>query len=281
MQQRSRRRYPSLVLATGALLATALLVPSSGMGATPLPNSMASTGDSITRAYNTGFFPFTDNAAASWATGTTSSVNSQYLRLRARNAAINGRNYNDARTGAVMANLDAQLTTVAGRHVDYVTILRGANDVCKSSVAAMTPVATFRSQFNTALARFTAASPNTLILVASVPNIYNLWSILKGNSSARSIWSLGKICQSMLANPTSTAAADVSRRSQVQQRNIDYNTQLAQVCATYAMCRFDNNTVYNTVFTTSDVNTRDYFHPSTSGQAKLAAVTWTAGYWAP
>ena len=26
----------------------------------------------------------------------------------------------------------------------------------------------------------------------------------------------------------------------------------------------------------SDVTTRDYFHPSVSGQAKLAAVTWGA-----
>ena len=180
-----------------------------------------------------------------------------------------------------MANLDGQLTTVAGRHVDYVTILIGANDVCKSSVSAMTPVATFRAQLDTALAHFTTVSPTTLILVASVPNIYNLWSILKNNSSARSIWALGSICQSMLANPTSTAAADVNRRAEVQQRNVEYNVQLAQTCTTYSQCRFDGNAIYNTVFTTADVNTRDYFHPSTSGQARLAAVTWAASYWAP
>ena len=41
-------------------------------------------------------------------------------------------------------------------------------------------------------------------------------------------------------------------------------------------CRFDNNAVFSTVFTTSDVSTRDYFHPSVAGQAKLAAVTWAA-----
>jgi lysophospholipase L1-like esterase len=240
---------------------------------------MASTGDSITRAYNTGFWPFSDNTASSWSTGTTSSVNSHYLRIRAQNSAISGRNYNDAKTGAVMADLNGQLTTVAGRHVGYVTILMGANDVCSSSVATMTPVTTFRSQFNTALANFTAASPTTLIFVSSIPNIYNLWSIEKNSSGARTIWALGKVCQSMLANPLSTAAADNTRRAQVQQRNIDFNTQLAQVCATYANCKFDNNAVYNTVFTTSDVNTRDYFHPSPSGQAKLAAVTWAASYW--
>jgi hypothetical protein len=37
--------------------------------------------------------------------------------------------------------------------------------------------------------------------------------------------------------------------------------------------------VFNTAFATSDVSTRDYFHPSPTGQAKLAAVMWSAGYW--
>ena len=34
------------------------------------PNSIASTGDSITRAFNTGSVPFTDAPANSWSTGT-------------------------------------------------------------------------------------------------------------------------------------------------------------------------------------------------------------------
>jgi hypothetical protein len=35
---------------------------------------------------------------------------------------------------------------------------------------------------------------------------------------------------------------------------------------------------YNTAFVRSDVSTIDYFHPSVSGQAKLAAVTWGATF---
>jgi hypothetical protein len=34
-------------------------------------------------------------------------------------------------------------------------------------------------------------------------------------------------------------------------------------------------------FLTSDVSTRDYLHPSLAGQRKLAAATWSAGYWGP
>jgi hypothetical protein len=120
-----------------------------------------------------------------------------------------------------------------------------------------------------------------LVSVSSIPNIYQLWSVLKGNSSARFVWSLFKVCQSMLANPTSTNQADVDRRARVLQREVDFNTVLAQVCAQYAQCRFDGNAVFNTAFVASDITTRDYFHPSLSGQQKLASVSWSAGYWGP
>jgi len=65
----------------------------------------------------------------------------------------------------------------------------------------------------------------------------------------------------------------------VRQRNIAFNDVLRDTCALYVQCRFDGYAVFNTVFTASDITGRDYFHPSTSGQAKLASVTWAAGYW--
>jgi hypothetical protein len=59
---------------------------------------------------------------------------------------------------------------------------------------------------------------------------------------------------------------------------VDYNTQLAEVCAVYVHCRFDGNAIFSTAFVRSDVSTRDYFHPSVAGQTKLASVTWSAGF---
>src|SRR3989442_10502461 len=105
-----------------------LVFQSPAFAATGLPNSIAATGDSITRAYNTGFWPFTDNPAGSWSTGTTTSVNSHYLRIRARKSAINGNAFNDAKSGALMRDLNGQMQVVAARHVDYVTVLMGGND---------------------------------------------------------------------------------------------------------------------------------------------------------
>jgi lysophospholipase L1-like esterase len=242
------------------------------------PNSIASTGDSITRAFNTGSFPFTDAPANSWSTGTNASVNSHYSRILHDNPPISGHSYNDAVTGAVMADLNGQVANVVSQGAQYVTILLGANDACADTESEMTPVATYRSQFQAAIVTLSTGLPDTRIYVLSVPNIYNLWFILKDNASARSTWSLLNICQSMLANPQSKDPADVARRERVRQRVVDYNTQLTEVCAAYVHCRFDGNAVFNAIFVPADVSTRDYFHPSLAGQAKLAEATYTAGF---
>ena len=273
-----RRRVAASGSVIGAI--AVLLLAGTTASAASFPSSMASTGDSITRAYNTGS-AYADNPAGSWSTGTNATVVSHYTRLVGLNAAISGQAFNDAKSGARMVDLAGQLVTVAGQHVDYVTILMGGNDVCQPSEAQMTSVATFTSQFSTAMASFATASPDTNIYVVSIPNVKNLWSTLKGNGLARFIWALGGVCQSMLARPTSTLQADVDRRARVVQREVDYNTALASVCAQYARCRFDGNAVFNLAFTASDISTRDYFHPSLAGQKKLAAVSWSAGYWGP
>jgi lysophospholipase L1-like esterase len=253
--------------------AAALVVVPAASGA--YPGSMASTGDSITRAFNTGWVPYVDWPPNSWSTGSSGTVNSHYRRILAANPAIAGRNYNDAQSGADMADLDGQVARAVAQGVEYVTILMGANDVCASSESAMTPVTTFRAQFEQGMQTLTGGLPEVRVFVASIPDVYRLWEIYHGSITAQFVWTAARICQSMLANPWSNAPADVARRARVRQRNIDYNTQLAEVCAFYVQCRFDGNAVFETAFVRSDVSTRDFFHPSVSGQAKLAAVTWS------
>ncbi|HEY5629376.1 MAG TPA: SGNH/GDSL hydrolase family protein, partial [Candidatus Limnocylindrales bacterium] len=128
----SSARRRSVVALVAALWAIALIGGGVAQGASPAA-SIASTGDSITRGYNTGTFPYSDNPSASWSTGTNSTVVSHYTRLLALNSAIAGHVYNDAKSGAKMADLNGQMTTVVGQKPDYVTVLMGANDVCTSS----------------------------------------------------------------------------------------------------------------------------------------------------
>ena len=270
-----RRALSTLASAT----ALVLLVASPSTAATsPPPNSMASMGDSITRGFNACGW-YVDCTSRSFSTGDYGSVNSHYLRIRAVNPTIQGRNYNDARSGAKSADMYGQAGTAVSQGVEYITMLIGANDACTSSESTMTSVTTYRANIDSALNRIKAGLPNARVAVISVPDIYRLWYIGRSNFSALSAWSTFGICQSMLANATSTAQADVDRRARVRQRVIDYNTQLAQACAAYgANCDFDDNAVFNYPFVLSQVSTWDYFHPNTSGQAVLANISYASGF---
>jgi hypothetical protein len=102
---------------TVALVTILALHSGTSVQATPnltgYPNSMAATGDSITRAYNTGTLPFFDRPDNSWSTGTRTMVGSHYSRILTAEPAILGRNYNQAVTGAKMAGLWAQAQVAA------------------------------------------------------------------------------------------------------------------------------------------------------------------------
>lgn len=274
------RRLQLTLLAVVAIT-IALAAPLSATGAIPLPKSIAATGNSLTRAAGTGFLPWTDNPAGSWSTGTDTSVNSHYLRLLALNPKIRGKNYNDARSGAKMGELSAQMDKVIAQRAEYVTVEFGGNDVCADNEASMTSVAAYRSQFEAGLERVTSAMPRVKVFVASVPNIYHLWELYHDDLAAQVAWFTFGVCQTMLANPTSTATTDVERRARVLQRIRDYNGALAEVCAAFRQCRFDNDAAFKANFTKADVIHLDYFHPSLSGQRKFAAGTWAESYWGP
>jgi lysophospholipase L1-like esterase len=261
-----------LLAAIAAALCLVALAASSALAV--YPNSMAATGDSITRAFNTCSFPFTDCPANSWATGTEATVNSFYLRILAVNAGISGHLNNDARSGAKMADLPGQVTNVVSQRAEYAVVEMGANDVCTSEEGTMTTVASYRSNFESAMRTLTERLPSTRISVGSIPNVYQLWSLLRGNRSAVSTWSSLGICQSMLRNATSTTREDEERRLRVQRREVELNGVLAEVCARYANCQWDRNTGYEFRFEAAEVSTRDYFHPSVRGQTTIARIEW-------
>jgi hypothetical protein len=267
------RAVLALLGATVLLLVCAV----AGTAATPpAATSLAALGDSITRAFDTCPTAYTDCPANSWSTGTNTTVNSWLLRLRAANPTLTVVGNNDARTGAKMTDANGQAQTAVAQRADTVTILMGSNDVCTSTVAAMTPAATVGAQLTAALQTLISGSLTRRVYVGSIPNVNRLWRIFHLNYAADLVWSVAHICQSLLANPRSSAAADVSRRAQVAaQVNAD-NDAIQQACGAFPQCFYDNGAAYRVAFSTSDVTTRDYFHPSVSGQAKAAAAEWNA-----
>jgi lysophospholipase L1-like esterase len=272
----------ALVLATLGTATSASATPTSGSHpaavaaapAPPLPDSMAAIGDSITQAVDVCCF-YGNWPGHSWSTGNVplDGIASHYERLRARNPAIRGHRWNNAVSGAQMADAPGQARSTVGQGAEYVTILMGANDLCGWD-GTLTPTATFRAQFTKTLDILRTGLPASRVFVASIPNLYQLWSILRTNPVAQAVWQAAGICPSMLNFFNSPAD-----RQAVIDREAELNQVLESVCATWSNCRFDNYLTYNYAFSRSMVSKLDYFHPSLSGQATLATLTWNASWW--
>jgi lysophospholipase L1-like esterase len=258
-----------------AALAVVSVVAGPGVGtaaAAPLPGRMAAIGDSITQAFDVCCW-YGNHPANSWSTGGASSdgVSSHYERIAASRTVAA---YNDAVSGARMIDAPGQAAKAVGQGAQYVTVLMGANDLCTSSTATMTSVDTFRAQFRQTLTTLNSTASRPSIFIASIPNVYHLWELYRYDLVARSVWAAAGICQSLLS-----LSATSTQRDAVRSRNVAFNAVLAQECAAYANCRFDGNAVYNYPFSKSQVSKLDYFHPSLSGQATIASITWTASWW--
>jgi lysophospholipase L1-like esterase len=245
----------------------------------PVPAVMAALGDSISAGYNACGW-YVACTSRSWSTGDHADVRSHYRRLLAIGAAVKGHNRNLAKPGATSRDLRGQVARAVEEEADYVTILIGAQDACVGTEQDMTPVATFRSRIETALADLRAGRPQAKVFIASIPDLKRLWRVGKESFLARTFWSLGRICPSMLAEPTSGAAKDRQRRDRVRARVTAYNEQLRAACAAYgANCRHDGGALFTYPYTLKHISGWDYFHPNTVGQQVIARLTFAAAGW--
>ena len=309
MNRFHRLRRVAIAVAT---VLVAIAVSASPASAVKPPKVMAALGDSITRAFNsdgpgcpTG--PSLDCAKNSWSTGTNPAVDSQFQRIEAIDPGRDPVAFNDAVSGARAINLLGQAQTAATQDPDYVTIEIGANDACRSTITNQTPTATFRGQVDAALDKLVEEDPKVYIEMLSIPDINQLHTLFTSppDQNALTRWSALNVCQALLENPLSTAPADVDGRAAFRAQVIAYNGALADVCAEFQRCRFDDNAVFNLSFTQADVatvtntgglpifpwnvipvfgpgaipnSTADYFHPSLQGQALLAETSWNATF---
>ncbi|MFJ5288558.1 SGNH/GDSL hydrolase family protein [Streptomyces sp. NPDC088348] len=232
------------------------------------PRSVAAVGDSITRGFD-ACSVLSDCPAVSWATGSDARVRSLVSRLGVKKA------WNDARTGARMADVPGQIAAAAAHRPELLTIMAGANDACRDSVSHMTPVDEFRTSFATALKRFRTALPKSEVYVSSVPDLKRLWSQGRGNPLGKEIWKLG-FCASMLRDADAVDPAAVRRRDAVQERVVAYNTVLKDVCAADTHCRYDGGAVFGFRFTGAQLSHWDWFHPGRDGQERLAEIAYRA-----
>ncbi|MFD8065701.1 MULTISPECIES: SGNH/GDSL hydrolase family protein [Streptomyces] len=237
------------------------------------PGSVAAVGDSITRGFD-ACSVLSDCPDVSWATGGSAKVDSLAVRLLGRAGAAE-RSWNYAVTGSRMADLTGQVTRAAARKPQLVAVMVGANDACRSSTSAMTPVADFRNQFEQAMRALRRELPRAQVYVASIPDLKRLWSQGRTNPLGKQVWKLG-ICPSMLGDADSLDSAATLRRNTVRDRVTDYNEVLREVCAKDRRCRTDDGAVHAYRFGTDQLSHWDWFHPSVNGQARLAEIAYRA-----
>ncbi|MFD0020406.1 SGNH/GDSL hydrolase family protein [Streptomyces sp. NPDC058382] len=235
------------------------------------PDSVAAVGDSITRGFD-ACSVLADCPEVSWSTGTDSTVRSLAVRLLGASG-VTGHSWNHAETGARIARLPEQMALAAKEDPDLVTVMIGANDACRDSVRAMTPVADFRASFEASMRQLRSAAPKTQVYVSSVPDLKRLWSTGRGNQLGKQIWKLG-ICKSMLGDADDMSASAAARRSAVQERVVAYNEVLREVCVKDTRCRYDGGAVFDYRFTGKQLSQWDWFHPGRNGQARLAEIAY-------
>lgn len=216
--------------------------------------------------------------------------------------------YNHAVSGAVMADFFDQANEVVAAagstpsgKAGMVTILLGSNDVCASSMDAMTDPAQFEAQYRAGLdvLKDSDATKHAYIHVSSIPAIYWLWNAYHGNSWCRLIW-FGVPCRNLLANPDDDCEDDASRldpdmdypgdgdncrRRKDFHRKIrmTYNQILRDVLQAYIDDgRLPNAyfvDMYDIPFADIHVNRGDCFHPSLEGHRLLADAQWCRWPW--
>ncbi len=243
-------------------------------GARDLPGSMAALGDSITQAANVAYGMGDPARLHSWSTGQDANdpVVSHAERLTAARGGPPVVAYNDSVSGARMKDAPKQARAAVSQRVEYVTFLMGGNDACASSRRSMTSVRSFRRHFERAIHILVRGLRDPLIYVVSIPDVYRLWEVLNPNAAAREIWQAFGTCGALL-NERSSERDRLSVRERVE----EYNEVLAEVCAAHEACHYDGGAVFRYPFEPEDVSPLDFFHPSITGQQRLAEITWEHG----
>lgn len=258
-----RVRGRVILIATLAVTVTALAIAPASQAA--YPKKVAALGDSITQAATTCLLQLSC-PANSWATGSNSQVNSILRRLKAINPLATGTNHSVS--GARVADLIGQANGAISAKPQLVSVMIGANDACGATGVPTAP-ADFANTFQQLVNKLKAGLPNSKIVVASLPNLYYLYTLFKNDPIAVVTWNIARFC------PQMTSAPDEATRQATLQRVIAFNSSMATICAGYANCIWDNLKMFNYQFKKSDIGTTDYFHPSIAGQATIAREAWS------
>jgi lysophospholipase L1-like esterase len=270
--------------------ATSTGSPASAPTTAPLPALLAGIGDSYTQAWSVSPEYLYDHPQFSWAYGTDK--NDGVTSLLERFEALGGtpQIVRAATSGKKMIDAPRQADLVVGAatklgpgETAYVTFELGINDLCASPDPMTDPVA-FEAALQTAVATLRAGLPaGSRILMLPVPDFPHLRDITQNDPTAKARLKWSNACVPYLGASSPTAIATANDRL------ARYNASLKAACDDIAAhegttgrlyCTYNAALLADSDFTIGDLSSADYFHPSLSGQAKMARNAWAADVWA-
>ncbi len=226
----------------------------------------AALGDSITRAFN-AISLFGEDLTVSYATGTADLAKnaSHYARLRNVAKLSKVSVLNEAVVGARAEDLASQVEGVIAFKPDYVTLLIGANDLCRWPDDPTDELVAFGEDLGAALDGLIAANAKVRINLLGVPDVARLYDVMQSDASCRSTWSFVPFCPKLLSDGL-TEADRAAFRVRWQSMNAKVE---ALASARAGNVRFAPG-VSASSFTKAEISTIDCFHPSAAGHAHLA-----------
>jgi lysophospholipase L1-like esterase len=260
--------------------------------AVPLPSLLAAIGDSYSQAYSVSPSYLRDHIGFSWVIGSAryDGVFSLYERFKAIggspvvvDAATSGRQMKDAPRQANLVVAAAK--KLKPGQTAYVTFELGTNDLCADPVPKTDPVS-FARDLATAISTLRSGLPaGSRILILPVPDFPHFRDITQANPAARAELALPENinrCPPYLGGNGSFSMAqanDYLSRYDAALEGACRDISAADSPSGKLYCTYNAALLADTDFRIADLSTVDYFHPSLSGQARMAADAWAADVW--
>jgi lysophospholipase L1-like esterase len=278
---------------TASNAATNSASPTRAPSTEPLPALLAGIGDSYTQAWSVSPEYLYDHPQFSWVYGTDKNdgVTSLLERFEALGgspqvvrAATSGRKMSDAPRQADLVVAAAE--KLGPGRTAYVTFELGINDLC-ASPDPMTDPTTFETALQTAVATLRAGLPaGSRILMLPVPDFPHLRDITQRDPTAKAHLALPRYANVCAPYLGASSPAAIATANDYLAR---YDASLKAACDDIAAhegttgrlhCTYNAALLADSDFTIGDLSGADYFHPSLSGQAKMARNAWAADVWA-
>jgi hypothetical protein len=129
----------------------------------------------------------------------------------------------------------------------------------------MLDVETFQILFTQAMDILFSQDNHPHVIVSSLARVSNLYNVGKNDGWCNFIWNIGNICRVVTSGNQDYIA-------QADQRTQEFNTVLGFFAGFYGYTYVPE--IFDTEFTLDDLSDFDCFHPSVSGQNKIADTIW-------